>query len=113
MESKTKARKKEKEEKETARNYTDAEERNKTEKRQRIEKKMTKRKDRNVMEKTKKTKEGGDEANKGEITEEELQTTNSVKSGIESDMFDLIGMLDSDMLNHLRAKRRKGQRRTR
>ena len=70
-------------------------------------------KDCNFMEKPKITEEGGDEANKGEITEEKLGTANSIKSGIESDMFDLIIMLDLDTPNQIRAKRRKGQRRTR
>ena len=70
-------------------------------------------KDRNFTEKPKITEEGGDEANKGQKTKDELETTNSVEREIESDMFDSIGMFDSDTPNQLRAKRRKGQRRTR
>ena len=65
-------------------------------------------KDRNFTEKPKITEEGGDEANKGQKTKDELETTNSVEREIESDMFDSIGMFDSDTQNQLRAKRRKG-----
>ena len=45
-------------------------------------------KDHNFMGKPKITEDGGDEANKGQKTEDELETANSVKREIESDMFE-------------------------
>ena len=50
---------------------------------------------------------------KGLKTEDELETTNSEESGIESETPDSVGMFDSETLNQLKAKRRKGQRKRR
>ena len=45
--------------------------------------------------------------------EDELETSNSGESGIESEAIDSIEKFDSDMPNQLRVKRRKGQQKGR
>ena len=58
---------------------------------------------------------GGDEGNKGEEAkiEDELETSNSDKSGDESETADSVRMFDSEMPNQLKAKRKKGQQKRR
>ena len=52
---------------------------------------------------------GGDEANKGEKTKDELETTSSDESEKRSEEVDSVQMFDSEMPNQLKAKRKKGQ----
>ena len=77
-------------------------------------------KDRNLTEEPKTVETGGDKVKEKMWSdvlqdlriEAELETANSVKSEIESDLFDSIEMFHSDTPNRLMAKRRKGQRGT-
>ena len=52
---------------------------------------------------------GGDEAIKGEKSEDELETANSDESENRSEDVESVRMFDSDTLNQLRAKRKRRQ----
>ena len=55
------------------------------------------------------TKHGGDEAIKGEKTEDELETTNSDESENRLEEVESVWMIDLDALNQPRAKRKRSQ----
>ena len=58
-------------------------------------------------------KHAGDEAIKGEKTEDELETTNSDENKNRSEKAESVRMFDSDMLNQPRAKRKRRQQKER
>ena len=55
------------------------------------------------------TKHGGDDAIKGEKTEDELETANSDESKNRSEEAESVGMFDLDTLNQPRTKRKRRQ----